>query len=130
MVTGRCRAAGKSAAPAGGAPLAATAGSRNAPSHSTCVTSWAGFITFCLNWKHTAGLGRLAPTEREGTSVETVLFTIVENKIVRFDVADNTLDLAIYEWDRGWAIPHNIPPQPMVTGVDRREATPAPQLVP
>jgi len=57
-----------------------------------------------------------------------VLFTIVENKIVRFDVADNTLDLAIYEWDRGWAIPHNIPPQPMVTGVDRREATPALQL--
>ena len=56
--------------------------------------------------------------------------TIVENKIVRFDVADNTLDLAIYEWDRGWAIPHNIHPQPIVTGVDRREATPAPQLVP
>ena len=45
-----------------------------------------GFITFCLQWKHTADFGGLAPTGREGTSVETVLFTIAQNKILRFCV--------------------------------------------
>lgn len=88
-----------------------------------------GFITFCLNWKHTADFGGLAPTGREGTSVETMLLTIARHKIVRFDVADNTLDLAIYEWERGWPIPHNVHPEPIVTGVDRREAVPTPQPV-
>jgi hypothetical protein len=86
-----------------------------------------GFITFCLNWKHTSDFGGLVPTGREGTSVETALLTIVENKIVRFDVADNTLDLAIYEYQRGWPIPHNVHPELLVTGVDRRESAAAPQ---
>jgi hypothetical protein len=85
-----------------------------------------GFITFCLNWKHTKNFGGLAPTGREGTSVETMLFTVTDNKIARMDVADNTLDLAIYEWQRGWPIPHNVRPQLMVTGVDRRDQAAAP----
>jgi hypothetical protein len=80
-----------------------------------------GFITFCLNWKHTKDFGGLVPTGREGTSVETLLFTITQHKITRIDVADNTLDLAIYEWERGWPVPHNVRPQPIVTGIDRRE---------
>ena len=79
-----------------------------------------GFITFCLNWKHTEDFLGMTPTGREGTSVETVLFTIVGHKIVRMDVADNTLDLAIYEWERGWPCPHNVRPEPLVTGIDRR----------
>jgi hypothetical protein len=81
-----------------------------------------GFVTFCLNWKHTKDFGGLAPTGREGTSVETMLLTIVENVITRIDVADNTLDLAIYEWQRGWPIPHNVRLEPLVTGIDRRGA--------
>jgi hypothetical protein len=81
-----------------------------------------GFITFCLNWKHTRDFAGLVPTGREGTSVETMLLTIAANKITRIDVADNTLDLAIYEWERGWPIPHNFHPEPIVTGVDRRES--------
>jgi SnoaL-like domain len=81
-----------------------------------------GFITFMLNWKHTKNFGGLVPTGREGTSVETMLLTIRNHKIVRIDVADNTLDLAIYEWERGWAIPHNVRPEPIVVGVDRRTA--------
>jgi hypothetical protein len=89
-----------------------------------------GFITFCLHWKHAADFGGLAPTGREGTSVETLLFTITGNQIVRIDVADNTLDLGIYEWERGWPIPHNIRPQPIVTGVDRRQDAAAPQPAP
>lgn len=87
-----------------------------------------GFITFCLNWKHTKDFAGLAPTGREGTSVETLLFTITGNRITRIDVADNTLDLGIYEWQRGWPIPHNLHPDPIITGVDRRE--PAPALTP
>jgi hypothetical protein len=79
-----------------------------------------GFITFCLNWKHTRDFGGLAPTGREGTSVETMLLTIARHKITRIEVADNSLDLAIYEWQRGWPIPHNVHPELIVTGVDRR----------
>src|SRR5262245_37198025 len=51
-----------------------------------------GFITFCLHWKHTKDFGGVLPTGREGTSVETALFTIRNGQIVRMDVADNTLD--------------------------------------
>jgi hypothetical protein len=78
-----------------------------------------GFITFTLHWKHTKDFGGLAPTGREGTSVETLILTIRENKINRIDVAANTLDLAIYEWERNWPIPHNVRPEPLIIGVDR-----------
>jgi hypothetical protein len=81
-----------------------------------------------MHWKHTKDFGGLAPTGREGTAVQTGLFTIVENRITRVDLADNTLDLAIYEAERGRAIPHDIHPEPIVTGIDRRElALPADQ---
>ena len=79
-----------------------------------------GFITFTLHWKHTKDFGGLAPTGREGTSVETLLLTIEGGQVVRIDVADNTLDLAIYEWQRGWPVPHNLRPDPIVEGIDRR----------
>jgi hypothetical protein len=81
-----------------------------------------GFITFCLHWKHMKDFGGLSPTGREGTSVEAALFTIREKKIVRIDVADNSLDLVIYMWERDWPIPHNIRPEPIAVGVDRRPA--------
>lgn len=83
-----------------------------------------GFITFCLHWKHSRDFGGLAPTGREGTSVETILFTITGHSIIRMDIADNTLDLAIYEWQRGWPAPHNVRPDAIITGIDRREPTP------
>ena len=35
-------------------------------------------------------------------------------------VTANTLDLAIYEWERNWPIPHNIRPEPIIVGIDRR----------
>jgi hypothetical protein len=41
---------------------------------------------------------------------------------VRIDVADNSLDLVIYMWERDWPIPHNIRPEPIAVGVDRRPA--------
>jgi hypothetical protein len=84
-----------------------------------------GFITIALHWKHTKDFGGLAPTGREGTSVETLLLTIERGQITRIDVADNTLDLVIYLWERGWPAPHNVRPDPIVEGVDRR-MTPVP----
>jgi hypothetical protein len=51
-----------------------------------------------------------------------MILTIEAGKVVRIDIADNTLDLAIYEWERGWPVPHNVRPEPIVTGLDRRAA--------
>src|SRR5262245_34944476 len=79
-----------------------------------------GFITFCLYWKHVKDFLGMAPTGREGTSVETVLLTIGEGKVTRIDVAVNTADLVLYEWERGWPLPHNVMPPALVTGKDRR----------
>ena len=79
-----------------------------------------GFITFLLHWKHTKEFGGLAPTGREGTSLETILFTIQNRKITRMLVGDNSLDLVIYLWERGWPMPHNVRPESIVAGVDRR----------
>jgi hypothetical protein len=79
-----------------------------------------GFITFVLHWKHTEDFGGLTPTGREGTSVETMLLTVDRGQVTRIDIADNTLDLAIYEWERGWPVPHNVRPQPIIEGIDRR----------
>jgi hypothetical protein len=78
-----------------------------------------GFITFVLHWKHSKDFFGLKPTGREGTSVETMLLTIKKSRVVQIDVADNTLDLVLYLWDRGWPHPHNIQPKAIVTGVDR-----------
>ena len=79
-----------------------------------------GFITFNLHWKHAKEVFGLKPTGREGTSIETMLLTIRNEKITRIDVADNSLDLVIYMWDRGWNHPHNIRPDALIRGVDRR----------
>jgi hypothetical protein len=79
-----------------------------------------GFITFVLHWKHTQDFGGLAPTGREGTSVETMLLTVEAGQVVQIDVADNSLDLVIYMWERGWPMPHNVRPEAIVEGIDRR----------
>jgi hypothetical protein len=80
-----------------------------------------GFVTFCLHWSHTDEFLGMQPTGREGTSIETAIFTIVENKIVRLDVALNTIDLGLYEWERGWPSAHNVHPEAIVVGVDRSD---------
>ena len=80
-----------------------------------------GFVTCLLHWKHVADFLGLAPTGREGTSIETMIFTIDNGLITRIDVASNTTDLVIYEYERGWPMPHNVRVDPIVAGVDRRE---------
>ena len=56
------------------------------------------FITITMHWKHVQPFYGIHPSGREGTSVETFLLTIKDGKVTRFDVADNSLDLAIYLW--------------------------------
>jgi hypothetical protein len=77
------------------------------------------FLTFCMHWHHVAPFFGVAPTGRRGTSVETLLLTIVDGRVVRFGIADNTLDLAIYLWDRGFSQQHNVTPEPIVRGIER-----------
>jgi hypothetical protein len=77
------------------------------------------FVTVCLNWKHDDSFFGVPPTRREGTSIETFLLTNSGGKVVRFDVADNTLDLAIYLWERGFPQAHNVHPPVIETGVAR-----------
>jgi hypothetical protein len=35
------------------------------------------------------------------------------------DLACNTVDLVLYEWERGWPSPHNVKPPALVEGIDR-----------
>jgi hypothetical protein len=78
------------------------------------------FITVNLNWKHVEPFFDIKPTGREGTSIETFLFTVKGGKIARWDVADNTIDIAYYLTDRGWPSSHNVHPEPLVKGIARR----------
>lgn len=79
-----------------------------------------GFITVVLNWKHVEPFFDIKPTGREGTSIETFIFHIENHKITTFSVADNTLDLALYLWDRGSPKAHNVRPDVIKRGVERR----------
>jgi hypothetical protein len=81
-----------------------------------------GFITFLLHWKHTKDFLGLAPTGREGTSIETMLLTVQAGVVTRIDVASNTPDLVIYEYERGWPMPHNVRPPVLLEGPDRSQA--------
>lgn len=78
------------------------------------------FFTICLYWKHAEVFMGLQPTGREGTSIETMLLTAKDGKVVRWDVADNTVEINIYFWERGWPVPHNVHPEILVKGMDRR----------
>lgn len=80
-----------------------------------------GFITIVLHWKHTKPFFGIPPTGREGTSVETFIYTVTDGMITRFGVADNTLDLSIYLWERGMPQAHNVRPEAIITGVTALE---------
>jgi hypothetical protein len=46
--------------------------------------------------------------------------------VTRIDVAGNTADLVLYEWERGWPLPHNVKPPALVQGEDRSALTAPP----
>jgi len=49
-----------------------------------------------------------------------MLLTFKSSRIAKIVVGDNTLDLVIYLWERGWPMPHNVVPKAVETGVNRR----------
>lgn len=77
-------------------------------------------FTVCLHWKHESDFMGVAPTGREGTVIETMLLTVEHGKVVRWDVANQSLDLTLYFWQRGWPLPHNVVPTPLIEGVSHR----------
>lgn len=77
-----------------------------------------GFFTVCLHWKHAQEFMGMQPTGREGTSIETMILTIQDGKVRRWDVADNTVEINIYFWERGWPIPHNVHPEIIAKGIE------------
>jgi SnoaL-like polyketide cyclase len=80
-----------------------------------------GFVVINLHWKHDHDFMGLAPTGREGTSVEFLVFAIENERITKIDVADHSVDLPIYLWQRNVPLPHHVLPDAIVVGVDRRE---------
>jgi SnoaL-like domain len=79
-----------------------------------------GFIVINLHWKHDHDFMGLAATGREGTSVEFLVFGIENGRITKIDVADHSVDLPIYLWERNFPMPHHVRPDAIVAGVDRR----------
>jgi hypothetical protein len=55
-----------------------------------------------------------------------MILTLRGGVVTRIDVASNTPDLVIYEYERGWPMPHNVRPPALVEGIDRRERILAP----
>ena len=77
------------------------------------------FIAVNLNWKHVKPFFNLQPTGREGTSIEYFILKVENGRVAEFQVADASLDLALYLWDRGWPQAHGLHPVPIVKGIER-----------
>ena len=76
-----------------------------------------GLLTFNLHWKHDGGpFNGIAPTGASGTSVETALLRIENGLVTRWDVADNSLDLANYLHDQGMNLPRLVEPPALIKG--------------
>ena len=76
-----------------------------------------GLVTINLHWKHDFPFNGLAPTGKSGTSVENFILRIENGLVTRWDVADGSLDLAIYLHDEGLKMPTLVEPPPLIKGV-------------
>jgi hypothetical protein len=76
-----------------------------------------GLVTINLHWKHDRPFNGLAPTGKTGTSVENFLLRIENGLVTRWDVADGSLDLAIYLHDEGLKMPTFVEPRALIKGV-------------
>ena len=74
-------------------------------------------LTINLHWKHDgAPFFGIAPTGVSGTSVETLMLRLKDGLVTHFDVADNSLDLAIYLHEQGMALPRLVTPPALIAG--------------
>ncbi len=76
-----------------------------------------GLVTINLHWKHDRPFNGLAPTGKTGTSVENFVLRIENGLVTRWDVADGSLDLAIYLYDEGLKMPTFVEPPALIKGV-------------
>jgi hypothetical protein len=74
-------------------------------------------VTVNLHWKHdgTSFFG-IEPTGTSGTSIETFLLRLKDGRVTHFDVADNSLDLAIYLHEKGMPMPNKVTPPALISG--------------
>jgi predicted ester cyclase len=76
-----------------------------------------GLVTFNLHWKHDGGaFAGIAPTGKSGTSVESFILRIENGLVVKWDVADQSLDLANYLHDQGMKMPTFVTPPAQIKG--------------
>ena len=75
-----------------------------------------GLVTVNLHWKHERPFNGLAPTGKSGTSVENFILRIEHGLVTRWDVADGSLDLAIYLHDAGLKLPTFVEPPALIKG--------------
>jgi hypothetical protein len=76
-----------------------------------------GLVTINLHWKHDgSSFFGIEPTGTSGTSVENFLLRLKDGKVTHFDVADASLDLAIYIHEQGMAMPRGVVPLAIVSG--------------
>lgn len=74
-------------------------------------------VTVTLHWKHDGEpFFGIEPTGKGGTSVETFMMRLQDGLVTHFDVADNSLDLAIYLHEQGMEMPREVVPPAIVTG--------------
>lgn len=74
-------------------------------------------LTINMHWKHDGVFFfGIAPTGASGTSVETFILRLKEGLVTQFDVADSSLDLAIYLHEQGMALPREVVPTALISG--------------
>ena len=75
-----------------------------------------GLVTMNLHWKHDRPFNGLAPTGKSGTSVENFILRIENGLVTRWDLADGSLDLAIFLHDAGLKMPTFVEPPALIKG--------------
>lgn len=76
-----------------------------------------GLVTINLHWKHDRPFNGLAPTGKTGTSVENFILRIENGLVTQWDVADGSLDLALYLHDEGLKMPTFVEPPALMKGL-------------
>lgn len=76
-----------------------------------------GLVVVNLHWTHDGGpFNGIPPTGKSGTSIESFQLRIKDGMVVRWDVADDSLDLANYLHDQGMKLPTFVEPPALITG--------------
>lgn len=76
-----------------------------------------GLVTVNLHWKHDrASFFGIEPTGESGTSIETFLLQLEDGVVTHFNVADQSLDLAIYLHGQGMELPSRVTPPALIKG--------------